>query len=248
MSVAVPKPEAGNRWVVADVHGSLRTLEALVYQTLKLSVHDQLFLLGDLINKGAGSAGVLDLVLQLQARQFAIFPLRGNHEEKLLRAWHAYQQQPAPPAQANFRRRVKSPDLLDGEGLLPSRYVRLLESLPYYYELDRFYLVHAGFNFGSPDPFADCESMLTIRQQGVNPTARTIVHGHQVTSFGTIRQRIRSRSRVIPLDNGCHYGSRFGGVGGWMVRLMKGNVGRLCALNLDSFELVWQPNCDRALS
>jgi serine/threonine protein phosphatase 1 len=243
-SVAVPKPNAGNRWVVADVHGSLHTLQALVHQTLKLSVHDQLFLLGDLINKGARSAGVLDLVLQLQARQFAVFPLRGNHEEKLLRAWQTYQQQPTPQAKAHFLRRVKSPDLLDEEGQLPSRYVRLLESLPYFYELDRFYLVHAGFNFGSPDPFADYKSMVNVRHQGANPTARIIVHGHQVTSFGTIRRRILSRSPVIPLDNGCHYGSRLRGVNKWVVRLVKGNVGRLCALNLDSFELVWQPNCD----
>ncbi len=243
-SVAVPTPDTGNRWVVADVHGSLRTLEALVYQTLKLSVHDQLFLLGDLINKGPRSAGVLDFVLHLQARQFGVFTLRGNHEEKLIRAWHAYQQQPSPAAKAHFLRRVKSPDLLDGEGQLPARYVRLLESLPYFYELDRFYLVHAGFNFDSPDPFADGKSMLTIRRQDANPTARTIVHGHRVTSLGTIRQRILSRSRVIPLDNGCHYGSRFRGTNPWIIRLIKGNVGRLCALNLDSFELVGQPNCD----
>jgi serine/threonine protein phosphatase 1 len=243
-SVAVAKPETGNRWVVADVHGCLHTLQALVYQTLKLSVHDQLFLLGDLINKGARSAGVLDLVLRLQAQQFAVFPLRGNHEEKLLRAWQTYRQHPTPPAKAHFHRRVKSPDLLDEEGHLPARYVRLLESLPYYYELDRFYLVHAGFNFGSPDPFADRKHMLTIRRQGANPTDRIIIHGHQVTDFGTIRRRILSGSRVIPLDNGCHYGSRFGGVNKWLIRLLKGNVGRLCALNLDSFELVWQPNCD----
>jgi serine/threonine protein phosphatase 1 len=226
------------------VHGSLRTLEALVHQTLKLSVHDQLFLLGDLINKGPRSAGVLDFVLQLRARGFAVFPLRGNHEEKLLQAWHAYRRKPSPEARARFFRRVKSPDLLDAAGLLPSRYVQLLESLPYYYALEGFYLVHAGFNFGSPDPFADCNSMVTLRGPGVNPTDRIIVHGHQVTSLGTIRQRIRSRSRVIPLDNGCHYGSRSRGVHRWIIRLLKGNVGRLCALNLDSFEWVTQPNCD----
>src|SRR3712207_6871744 len=49
-------------------------------------------------------------------------------------------------------------------------------SLPYYYELDRFYLVHAGFNFGEPDPFADHRSMVTIRHQGANPTGKTIIH------------------------------------------------------------------------
>jgi hypothetical protein len=86
--------------------------------------------------------------------------------------------------------------------------------------------------------------MLTIRRQGANPTDRIIIHGHQVTDFGTIRRRILSGSRVIPLDNGCHYGSHFRGVNKWLIRLLKGNVGRLCALNLDSFELVWQPNCD----
>jgi serine/threonine protein phosphatase 1 len=120
----------------------------------------------------------------------------------------------------------------------------LLESLPYYYAPEGFYLVHAGFNFASPDPFADCRSMVTLRRPGANPTDRIIVHGHQVTSLGTIRRCIRARSRVIPLDNGCHYGRRSRGVNRWITGLLKGDVGRLCALNLDTFELVGQPNCD----
>lgn len=63
---------------VGDIHGCAREFEALL-QKLALTRHDRLILLGDLVNRGPDSAGVIAL-----ARQHAHRSLLGNHELRLL--------------------------------------------------------------------------------------------------------------------------------------------------------------------
>ncbi len=76
----VSKNGNGRQVVISDIHGCLDTFEALLNQ-IKLTENDQLFLLGDYINKGKNSKDVLDLVIKLQQNQykkgFQLFPLRG---------------------------------------------------------------------------------------------------------------------------------------------------------------------------
>ena len=45
--------------------------------------NDQLFLLGDYIDRGQDSKGVIDYIIELQ-KEFQVFPIRGNHEENIL--------------------------------------------------------------------------------------------------------------------------------------------------------------------
>ena len=52
----------GNRvWVIGDVHGHLGTLRALVHR-LNLDLEDRIIILGDLIDKGPNSSGVVEFV------------------------------------------------------------------------------------------------------------------------------------------------------------------------------------------
>jgi serine/threonine protein phosphatase 1 len=54
----------GNQLVIPDVHGCLKTLQTLINK-IKLTANDQLFLLGDLIDRGPESLGVLQFVAEL---------------------------------------------------------------------------------------------------------------------------------------------------------------------------------------
>jgi len=233
-------PHGGRRYVIADVHGSAKTLWALVEDRLKLKDEDQLFLLGDYIDRGSGNAKVLDFILDLQMAGFHVYPLRGNHEQMLLDEWQRFNIRSAgAPHKHSFR--IESGDLLDKHGRLPDRYLSFLVSLPYCFELDKFYLVHAGINFSAPKPLEDYETMLWTRRAGPNPTPKTVVHGHEVKGLAHIARCIEERSAIIPLDNGCYYASG--------LRKLKTNpagvdLGNLCALDLDAWRLVVQENVD----
>ncbi len=70
--------------VVGDVHGCLDELQALLDASDFRPSVDRLVFVGDLINKGPDSIGVLRLARALGARA-----VLGNHDELVLRAAHA---------------------------------------------------------------------------------------------------------------------------------------------------------------
>jgi serine/threonine protein phosphatase 1 len=233
-------PYGGKRYVIADVHGSAKTLWALVEDKLRLKDEDQLFLLGDYIDRGSGNAKVLDFIMDLQIAGFRVYPLRGNHEQMLLDQWSRFSiQSAAAPHRHTFR--IESGDLLDKKGRLPDKYLSFLVSLPYYFELDKFYLVHAGLNFSAPKPLEDYESMLWTRRAGPAPNRKTVVHGHQVTDLLEIARCVQTRSPVIPLDNGCFHAS---GMRKQKAKPAGADLGHLCALDLDAWQLIVQENVD----
>jgi serine/threonine protein phosphatase 1 len=211
-----------------------------VEDKLQLKDEDQLFLLGDYIDRGRGNAKVLDFIMDLQMAGFKVYPLRGNHEQMLLDEWQEYNTWAArAPQKLPFQ--PESGDLLDERGLLPDRYLSFLVSLPYYFELDKFYLVHAGINFSAPKPLEDYKTMLWTRRPGPNPTPKTVVHGHEVTDLVQIARCIQERSRIIPLDNGCYYAS---GLRRLKTKPAGIDLGNLCALDLDAWRLIVQENVD----
>lgn len=73
-----PNPD-GRLIVIGDVHGCATELDALL-RRLALQQSDRLVLLGDLVNRGPDSHGVLEI-----ARQHRAISLLGNHEARLLR-------------------------------------------------------------------------------------------------------------------------------------------------------------------
>ncbi len=71
-------------FAIGDVHGCLHELKNLVEQKLKLRTDDKLVLLGDYIDRGPDSKGVIDYIMTLQKKGFDVVPLKGNHELMLL--------------------------------------------------------------------------------------------------------------------------------------------------------------------
>lgn len=70
-------------FAIADIHGCYSTFCALLDQIM-LTREDELYLLGDYIDRGPDSKKVVDLIIQLQADGFAVKPIMGNHEQMLL--------------------------------------------------------------------------------------------------------------------------------------------------------------------
>ncbi|EAY26744.1 metallophosphoesterase family protein [Microscilla marina] len=235
----IKKPLNGRRFVVGDVHGCCLTLQQLVWKHLQFTTQDQLFLLGDYIDRGPDGAGVLDFIIGLQHQDYQVYPLRGNHEQMLLTAWESFQQlDPDTKALTCFADKVRDQSMVDhSQDCLLPRFERWLNNLPYYYALDNFYLVHAGFNFRKAAPFEDFYAMLWTmrfnlkRYHAIKAQRKHVVHGHQKTSLPEIKAAVASRAKVIPLDNGCY-------------KHHIEDYGQLCALDIDNWELFYQPNID----
>ncbi|EAY31365.1 metallophosphoesterase family protein [Microscilla marina] len=237
----IPAPPYGRRFAISDVHGCLQTLEALVWQHIKLQPEDQLFFLGDYIDRGPASAGVMDFIMALQAKGYPVYALRGNHEQTLLNDYEMHDKERLKVVMTKFK---KTPDLLNEMGEMNLRYLDFIKGLPYYIDTEGFYLVHAGFDFGEEEPFEEWEAMLWIRQfpprlsdlqiLAMLDQPKRIVHGHTPNSIEDIVSKAKSKALVLPIDNGCVFGGASRG------KFSDNDLGRLCALNLDTFEVLIQ--------
>lgn len=232
----IKKENTGKRYVISDIHGCLKTFRELV-QKINLTHEDQLFLLGDYIDRGPDSSGVLEFIFELKNQKFNIFPLCGNHENTVLEMISNYDEMQF----RNFVKLInKSGDLLDENGHLKQKYLDFFQTLPFYYELDNFIIVHAGINFKIENAFQDIISLLEIRWFESNVPKdfeKTIIHGHNPTYLFEIESAVKNKRKVIPLDNGCVYNKPH-------KMYDYTQLGKLCCLEIDNLQLIFQDNID----
>jgi serine/threonine protein phosphatase 1 len=219
-------------FAVTDIHGCVKTFRALV-EKLRLGSDDNLYLLGDFINKGPDSKGVLDLIIQLKSEGLQVHCVRGNHDQMLLDVikgtsmgrWGQEDQ---------YRKTLESFQVSRPHDI-PPKYFELINSMPYYIEADKFLFVHAGFDFSIKDPFSDFISMMNIKKIKLikeKVKGRTIIHGHLPQPSDDIKVAVTLKQQIINLDNGCVY-------------YRNKEYGNLIALNLNNFGLIIQPNIDK---
>ena len=65
------------RWIIGDVHGMLRPLERLLKEVGKIDSQPRFYFVGDYVNRGPDSKGVIELLLSLTGAKF----VRGNHDD-----------------------------------------------------------------------------------------------------------------------------------------------------------------------
>ncbi|MDO9256339.1 MAG: metallophosphoesterase [Bacteroidales bacterium] len=234
-------------WVIPDVHGCLLTLHTLVEDLIGIQEDDSLIFLGDVIDRGPASKGVIDYIMKLGKSGINTTVIRGNHEEYMAKVFREEQ------SKSGFRKMLglRSGDYKDwmlygGESTLqsfnaftvsaiPEMYIQWIESLEYYVKWKKFLIVHAGFNFEVDDIFSDTQAMMWIREYKINPEKlgdRKIIHGHVPVTLDFIHQSVISNSfQFIDLDNGVYLTDKPG-------------FGNLLALELNTMELLVQPNLD----
>lgn len=232
--VRINNHPTGKRYVISDIHGCFKTFRSLVEEVLRFEKSDHIYLLGDYVDRGPSSRAVLDYIFKLIEDGFNVYPLRGNHENDLIEyakgeprflLWHLNKH--------------KYPDIVE-DGKVIQKYLSFFISLPFYYELDKYLLVHAGFDFKSVKPFENMEAMLW--QRYFDPPAeelngKTVIHGHDPVYLDVIEKRIAIGAPSIPLDNGACY------VGKHKI-YNTSKLGKLCAFDLDSRKLYTQQNLD----
>ncbi len=199
MEIPSPEiPKTGRRFVIPDIHGCPKSLLALLEQIDPLE-NDQVFFLGDYVNKGPESIQVLDILISLTQKPNYYF-IRGNHDQMMLE--HLTGKTVLDSDKQKKLNVTAFNDLPDHKP-----YIGFLENLKYFLNLDTFLLVHAGFNFKG-DPYHDYASMMNIVGFPYDlemANHKTIVHGHLPQTLETIESRIKNQEKILPLDNGCVY-------------------------------------------
>jgi len=221
------------QFVIADIHGCCRTFRHLVFDRIKLTREDSLVLLGDYIDRGPDSKGVLDTIIELQLTGYEVHPILGNHEQLLLQSTDPH----------------KLAIWLDNGGIetlasydvkhpfdLPDDHVEFMQNLPECHVSDTHVFVHAGLNFCLVDPLIMTSQDFKLwnrQKQKVTPATignRKLVTGHTVHYLDAIDKSLKSVH--IRLDNGCYMGDQYSG---------KGN---LVAFELTTGELTVQENIE----
>ena len=181
--------EGRNVWAVGDIHGHLGTFRALVHR-LKLGVEDRVVCLGDMIDRGPDSAGLIDYIRSHPQ----IVCLRGNHESMAIASletdggvelWQPWLERGGRSTWGSYIVRAQG-DLYDAKKQLASD-LMWMDNLPNHIVLDDLRLVHAGYDPRMPLDLQGDKELLWIRKRfyaheyAVDPN-RTVVFGHSTTT------------------------------------------------------------------
>jgi serine/threonine protein phosphatase 1 len=202
---------------IGDIHGCSAALDALI-EAIQPRPKDRIVTLGDYINRGPDSKGVIERLIHLSHRCHFV-PLLGNHDQRLLEAcWGLHGMSWIGMGGLSTLDSYGAGRNLD---LIPDEHYQFLENCLDYYETDTHIFVHANY---FPNLPMDEQPVLTLRWEsirdmtpGPHQTGKIVIVGHTSQKNG----EILDLGHVRCIDTYC-YG------GGW-----------LTALDVDSDE-VWQ--------
>ena len=195
---------AGNQvWVVGDIHGHLRTLRALIHR-LNLQEEDRVVLLGDMIDRGPDSAGVVEYVRQHPQ----IIAIKGNHEQMAIQSLQATNIELDSVWMAKGGASTWGSYIVAAKGDLHRAKLTFAEDcawladLPSHIVLDDWRLVHAGYHPRVDLDNQDEKTLLWIRRAFFKHDAaldekRCILFGHTPTSkFKRVGEIAQSKIRL----------------------------------------------------
>jgi len=216
-----PKPRipAGQRlYVIGDIHGRLDLFEELAFAIEKDDLErgdavSTVILLGDLVDRGPESAGVIDVAREWQTRR-AVRILAGNHEEMFL---HAFED---VDMLRHFLRHGGRATVfsygIDKEAYntgtlgqiqdmmaaaVPQRDRDFMLGFEEMIVIGDYLFVHAGIIPDVPLEEQKRHDKLWIREQFLrhkSPHSHMVVHGH------TIMEDIQDKTNRIGIDTGAY--------------------------------------------
>lgn len=187
MNTAPRNPTSGLiTFAIGDVHGCLHKLSPLLDRCRHYAGErpTRFVFLGDYVDRGPDSRGVIEAVRALERSGPEVICLRGNHEVLMLAAYHAYEILPwmLNGAMATLESYgVREP------AALPPDHIEWLDSLPYRFDDGSRYFVHAGVNPLLPLDQQAEHDLVWIREpflQSEQSFGRLIVHGHTPVAAG----------------------------------------------------------------
>jgi serine/threonine protein phosphatase 1 len=194
---------------IGDIHGCSAALDALL-KAIRPRLNDTIVTLGDYINRGPDSKGVIERLIEL-SHQCRLVPLLGNHEEMLFEAL-------ADSYPLHYFLGVGGDDTLDSYGpgrelsKIPDDHIKFLESCLDYHETDTHIFAHASYEPHLPmtEQAAPTLRWEPLRNSIPEPhvSGKIVIVGHTSQKNGEILDLVH----VKCIDT-CCYG------GGWLTAL-----------------------------
>lgn len=220
--VGNPRGPRGCRvYAIGDVHGRLDLLTGLLAQIEddaagRPAARTLVVFLGDLVDRGPDSAGVLELLRRYRPAEIEPVFLTGNHEEVMLRLlggergglldrWLRFggvQTLASYGVEAAALRQLPEHDGLEQLiEAVPPEHAAFLSSFADTFRFGGYLLVHAGIKPGVALHGQTQEDLHWIREPFISDTRDhgfTVVHGH------TISEEVRERANRIGIDTGAY--------------------------------------------
>ena len=169
-------------YAIGDIHGCLDKLRSLLLRCEKHAAGrpTSFVFVGDYIDRGPQSCGVIDCLIDLKAQHGeSVVTLMGNHEAMALAVIDGRSPSQLWFAQGGLAT-LKSYGVAEPRDL-PRAHVDWLRALPLRYDDSRHFFVHAGVNPATPLETQDDFDLLWIREPFLSHRGdygRLIVHGH----------------------------------------------------------------------
>ena len=195
-------------YAIGDIHGCLSHLEHLIELVNPDLDRHRLIFMGDYIDRGPHSAGVVDFIIDLKKRYNPenIICLMGNHERMFLdyldgKDEMLFLMNGGVTTTASYWGEYG--DRLNRR--LPPEHWEFYQTLKLYYETDDYIFVHAGLKPGLPLENQQEEDLLWIRKEFISSDydfGRRVVFGHTPMRSPLVR------ANKIGIDTGAVYGNK----------------------------------------
>lgn len=218
------KGPAGIRiYAIGDVHGHLDLLETMHHRISREIARDRpgdwrIIHLGDYVDRGPNSKGVIDFLIAATARDSRNIVLTGNHDVGFL-DFLAY------PDPSGLFARNGGPETAQSYGVqlhlddpvalredhaelvraVPENHRRFLRTLPYCASFGDFFFCHAGIKPGVALDRQDPQDLIWIRSEFLNYPdlhPKIVVHGHTPESEPEVM------ANRVNIDTGVYYSGR----------------------------------------
>lgn len=196
----------GRTFAIGDIHGDLAALATLFARLPGFEPEDTIVFLGDYIDRGPNSAGVVawvqDFITKTPAK---VVCLRGNHEDAWLQVleagwpefimprgngclecYRSFKGMPAP-TEDEIPTYEEYEEMFDGR-FLPAPVIEWMKTLPFFYEDEYAIYVHAGIKrqdggFPHPSVVDPQRALLWLRDRDFfeNYRGKLVVFGHTTT-------------------------------------------------------------------
>jgi serine/threonine protein phosphatase 1 len=221
-------PEGERIYAIGDIHGRLDCLNTLISKidaddAVRGPAKTLLIFLGDLMDRGPETKGVIERAMQLAATGQVIF-LMGNHEEILINAWEG------DPRAASLFHRVGGRETLMSYGVtgtaydcinpedlagmvgerVPVDHIAFLRRFLDSYRAGDYLFVHAGIRPGVDLDMQNPSDLRWIRREFLDDDrdhGPMIVHGHSIT------EEVDERANRIGIDTGAFASGKLTAIG-----------------------------------
>lgn len=221
-------PDGERIYAIGDVHGRLDCLDALLAaidadDLARGPANTRLIFLGDLMDRGAESRGVIERAMEFSRTGRVIF-LMGNHEEIFIHAWEGDRRA------AELLHRVGGRETLMSYGVpasdydeadlgdivmmlderVPASHVAFLRSFLDSYACGDYLFVHAGIRPGVALDAQEPSDLRWIRREFLDDDrdhGPMIVHGHSIT------EDVDVKHNRIGIDTGAFASGKLTAIG-----------------------------------